>query len=223
MIERILNGDYLRIMDNIKQWQERDVAVKEDISSHSYKVAVFARVLSEDLLNGKNSDSVKLSIVTNAIFHDWDEVLIGRDLSHNLKYDPEVGERLRGVLSEFVSSKCAKEFCENGSNSEAMMISNINAWVEPFVKRFVKCCDWMAMKYYLSREISMGNRTLYRECVYVRSGLIESLELLIEEFDNWERNSTNVSGVGVTLDKEKVMRFIETLKQEDRENEQREY
>lgn len=41
MIVKIFNGEYLKRLDNILQWQERDVFKQESVSQHSYKVSVF--------------------------------------------------------------------------------------------------------------------------------------------------------------------------------------
>ena len=76
MIQKILDGDYLKRLDNIIQWQERDVFKHESVSQHSYKVTIFARVLLEDIF-GRTEDAkinkYKLDCVTHAMFHDWDE------------------------------------------------------------------------------------------------------------------------------------------------------
>ena len=45
MIEKIYNGNYLTRLDNIIQWQERDVFQRESVSQHSYKVSIFCKVL----------------------------------------------------------------------------------------------------------------------------------------------------------------------------------
>ena len=58
MIDKIFNGPYLRRLDNIIQWQEKDVFAKESVSQHSFKVAVFTSVILEDIFPTKNSHNV---------------------------------------------------------------------------------------------------------------------------------------------------------------------
>ena len=89
MIEKVFNGAYLKRLDNIVQWSEKDVFTRETVSSHSYKVTVFCRVLLEEIFRVDNDSTreFKMNCVTHAMFHDWDEALLLRDISHETKYN----------------------------------------------------------------------------------------------------------------------------------------
>ena len=103
MIEKVFNGAYLKRLDNIVQWSEKDVFTRETVSSHSYKVTVFCRVLLEEIFRVDN-DSIrefKMNCVTHAMFHDWDEALLLRDISHETKYNEFNGDKIRAELDEF--------------------------------------------------------------------------------------------------------------------------
>ena len=100
MIEKVFNGAYLKRLDNIVQWSEKDVFTRETVSSHSYKVTVFCRVLLEEIFRVDNDSTreFKMNCVTHAMFHDWDEALLLRDISHETKYNSYNGEQIRSVL-----------------------------------------------------------------------------------------------------------------------------
>ena len=59
MIERIYNGNYLTRLDNIIQWQERDVFQRESVSQHSYKVSIFCKVLLDECFKTENVEVLK--------------------------------------------------------------------------------------------------------------------------------------------------------------------
>jgi hypothetical protein len=191
MISKIKGGDYLKRLDNIKQWQEKDVVKEESVSQHSYKVTVFARILLEDTFGKQQTVEIlnfKLGVTTQAIFHDWDESLIRRDLSHDIKYNNFNGTAVREVLRKLTNHLAENEFSiadALGTETPAstMLIECIK---EPDVdiKLFVKLCDWLAASFYINRELSLGNFNFTEVKVYcdkniksVSIALIEVLKL----------------------------------------------
>lgn len=161
MIKKIFNGQYLRRLDNIIQWQEKDVFKHESVAGHSYKVSVFVRILLEDIFGNSSDVNVlqyKLNCVTHALFHDWDESLILRDLSHELKYNKFNGDKIREVIDEFVDHAVFVEF-GNETDTAKMLNENIGS-VDPGVKLLVKYCDWLALLFFCKRELDLHNDAL---------------------------------------------------------------
>lgn len=167
MLNKIIERKYLHRLDNIKQWQEMDVFKEESVSQHSYKVTIFARVLLEDIFGAsKNSEVLefKMQVITRALFHDWDEALILRDMSHETKYNDYNGDALRAVLNDLSKHIAVNEFREVGalteiSDSSRMMVEMICDCPEP-AKTFAKLCDWLALFFYMQREKHLGNKDL---------------------------------------------------------------
>jgi len=168
MLNKIFRGAYLKRLDNIKQWQEMDVFKEESVSQHSYKVGIFCRILLEDIFGENENVKVlkfKLGCMDRALLHDWDEALILRDMSHEVKYNTFNGEKIREVLDELSSHKASSEFKEwdNQYNvptaSSNLLILNICRPDED-VKKFVKLCDWIALWFYIVREQDLGNKNL---------------------------------------------------------------
>lgn len=163
MIRKILNGDYLSRLDNIVQWQEKNRLHNENVGSHSLKVTVFTRVLLEDSLPGFSPDTVqfKLDCVTLAMFHDFDEALILRDISHETKYNDFNGEEIRKAINDYARYLSQKEFQECGERGFTdvfqMLFNNICCPNED-VKQFVKLADWLALLYNLNIEKGLGNK-----------------------------------------------------------------
>lgn len=159
MLEKIFNGEYLKRLDNIKQWQEIDVFNKESVAQHSYKVSIFCRVLLEDIFGGNTKKEIlkfKLDCITYAMLHDWDEALILRDISHCIKYNAYNGEEIRNSLNHLTSHLVEKEF--GGKDDSSIMLRNFISEPETLVKKFVKLCDWLALEFYVEREIEFGNK-----------------------------------------------------------------
>lgn len=190
MIKKIINGNYLKRLDNIKQWQEQDVFNQESVSQHSYKVAIFARVLLEDIFESNSTLDVikyKLDVTTQALLHDWDEALIRRDISHDTKYNKFNGEDIREALDNLSEHLAKEEFKENKkdineassgyfsepTSSSDLLVSSIVS-PEEGVKTFVKLCDWLALRFYVIREIQLGNRGFENTLNYCNENIIKS-------------------------------------------------
>ena len=180
MIKKILSADYLKRLDNIKQWQERDTFKEESVSQHSYKVTIFARILLEDIFKIENEEIIKfkLDVVTLAMFHDWDEALILRDLSHDTKYNEFNGDKIREQLDNLSHHLSEKEF------GEGELISNQLECPDKLVKAFVKFCDWLALQYFVKREISLGNKNFELTLKYCRENLEKAEDKLFISLNN---------------------------------------
>jgi len=187
MLEFILKSDYLKRLDNIKQWSEIDTFKEESVSQHSNKVAAFARIALEDVFDGNHGNykvvKFKLDVTTGALFHDWDESLLLRDLSHDTKYNPHNGKELRKVLDDLSSHLAEKEFGESGlrnDDSSRMLIDCVSP-EKDLVHLFVKYCDWLAIIFFVNREISLGNTGFVPRLRYAQESIENCASVLVEE------------------------------------------
>lgn len=202
MIKKVLFGDYLKRLDNIKQWQEMDVFNHESVAQHSYKVAIFCRVLLEDIFGNDNQNEFKLKCVSRALLHDWDEALIYRDMSHEIKYNSFNGSDIRRVLDDFVRNKAKIEFAEDEGNTQSdasrMMIHHVTE-TDGAEKKLVKFCDWLALLFYVKREQDLGNQSLgvqWKRCIENTIRAADELkEALDEEFPGVEKNYSEINNI----------------------------
>ena len=196
MFEKIFNGTYLSRLDNIVQWLERDRHNQESVSQHSYKVTIFSRVLLEEIFGDNNSADVlkfKLDVVTFAMLHDWDEALILRDLSHDMKYNSFNGDEIREEVNK-LSEHIAKRDFNDGSPAGNMLVKNITD-VDKDVKIFVKVCDWLALQFYIYREIQLGNRQFYETAAYCNDSIEKSSEACRRMLEARFRDSADISAL----------------------------
>ena len=186
MIEKVFNGVYLKRLDNIVQWSEKDVFTRETVSSHSYKVTVFCRVLLEEIFRVDNDSTreFKMNCVTHAMFHDWDEALLLRDISHETKYNSYNGEQIRSVLDNLSKHLAVNEFLDETSTGEFIFGAIFTN--DESVNSFCKVCDWLALAFFIKREQSMGNQNLYAQETTVKDGLRKSINrcvgILVQRF-----------------------------------------
>lgn len=186
MIEKVFNGAYLKRLDNIVQWSEKDVFTRETVSSHSYKVTVFCRVLLEEIFRVDNDSTreFKMNCVTHAMFHDWDEALLLRDISHETKYNSYNGEQIRSVLDNLSKHLAVNEFLDGTSTGEFVLGAIFTN--DESVNSFCKVCDWLALAFFIKREQSMGNQNLDAQETTVKDGLRKSINrcvgILVQRF-----------------------------------------
>ena len=186
MIEKVFNGAYLKRLDNIVQWSEKDVFTRETVSSHSYKVTVFCRVLLEEIFRVDNDSTreFKMNCVTHAMFHDWDEALLLRDISHETKYNSYNGEQIRSVLDNLSKHLAVNEFLDGTSTGEFVFGAIFTN--DESVKSCWKVCDWLALAFFIKREQSMGNQNLDAQETTVKDGLRKSINrcvgILVQRF-----------------------------------------
>ena len=186
MIEKVFNGAYLKRLDHIVQWSEKDVFTRETVSSHSYKVTVFCRVLLEEIfsVDSYSIREFKMNCVTHAMFHDWDEALLLRDISHETKYNSYNGEQIRSVLDNLSKHLAVNEFLDGTSTGEFVFGAIFTN--DESVNSFCKVCDWLALAFFIKREQSMGNQNLDAQETTVKDGLRKSINrcvgILVQRF-----------------------------------------
>lgn len=176
MLEKIYNGKHLSKLDKIMQWEDKETVRNESVGGHSYKCSVFCSVLLEDIFpgNGNNDwNTLKIRCLNRALFHDWDETFISRDISHEVKYNKHNGERIRATLDEYVKAAATEEFGVEGVISESMFMDKA---ADFGVYSIVKLCDWMAMSYFIKREQSLGNSSLNDVIPTITSNMLRCCE-----------------------------------------------
>lgn len=167
-------------LDNIKQWEERDSVIKESVSQHSFKVSAICVYLLEKIasINKMKADSSYQWLVfankcmKYAILHDFDESILGRDISHVVKYNSYNGEQIRGILNDFVDNKL-KELDLTFVRED-----------DVDVKVFVKLCDWISMLTFIMRNKNAGSTSFERERAYCQESISKSIETVITMLQN---------------------------------------
>jgi len=164
-------------LDNIKQWEERDSVIKESVSQHSFKVSAICVFLLENITDfPPEFYEFKLKCVEYSILHDFDESILGRDISHVVKYNYFNGSDIRESLTEFVEHQ--------------LETINLKFLFDKFkdkdVKTFCKLCDWLGMYTFIIRNEIMGVKVFESEKVYclnhIKSKRIECEEILKDRF-----------------------------------------
>lgn len=160
-------------LDNIKQWEERDSVIKETVSQHSFKVSAICIYILEDIAkkNGLKSDyrwiDFALKCVEYSVLHDFDEAILGRDISHVVKYNHHNGEKIREQLNDFVEYQ-----------TKELGLEFVNESIDGDVKSFVKMCDWFAMLTFIARNEKMGVSSFQNERSYCMEKASESMEVV---------------------------------------------
>ena len=190
MIEKIFSGDYLKRLDNIIQWSEKDVFRRESVSQHSYKVTIFCRVMLQEIFGDLSECTDKIQTfamrcVDHAMFHDWDEALLLRDISHETKYNPYNGEEIRRVLDNLSQYLSVRELTDH-TLCGSFVHGALNEQ-DRDVLLFCKFCDWMALAFFIRREMSLGNKNLNPQIKTVENGLKkcgeECKEMFLKKFN----------------------------------------
>ena len=107
------------------------------------------------------------------MLHDWDEALILRDLSHDMKYNSFNGDEIREEVNKLSEHIANRDF-NDGSAAGNMLVKNITD-VDKDVKIFVKLCDWLSLQFYIYREIQLGNRRFYETAAYCNDNIEKTL------------------------------------------------
>lgn len=164
-------------LDNIHQWEERDSVIKETVSQHGFKVASICLYILEKIENKfKISNpswlTFKYGCLKHAVLHDFDESILGRDISHTVKYNKQNGEQIRDALDWFV----------NYQIEELNIGFLFNA--EEDVKTFVKMCDWIALYTFIVRNENMGVKTFGEEKQYC----LQNIKIFVEKVSKFFKN-----------------------------------
>lgn len=166
-------------LDNIKQWEERDSVIKESVSQHSFKVSAICVFILEKIDEEKTPIEFtyfKVRCIEYSILHDFDESIIGRDISHTVKYNEFNGSTIRNSISEYVNH-CLQNL---GLSNLFMKLEDSD------VELFCKLCDWIALYTFIVRNEAMGVNSFAGEKEYclknIQIKIIEVEKMLYNEF-----------------------------------------
>ena len=174
--------EHLSRLDNIHQWEERDSIIKESVSQHSFKVSAIAhyllRTIEKEMKELLSDDSAtylkfvefKANCLSYAILHDFDEAIIGRDISHVVKYNSYNGEKIREAINDFVN------------HQETLDFQGLMSKPTEVVKKFVKVCDWVALSTFCERNREMGCISFISESYYCNEKLREAIRRFVKIF-----------------------------------------
>lgn len=183
---------HLSKLDNVHQWEERDSIIKESVSQHSFKVSAIAHYLLRAIENEIREVNFygrfevkflefKSESLSYAILHDFDEAIIGRDISHVVKYNPYNGDKIREAINDFVN------------HQETMDFQGLLPKPTEIIKKFVKICDWIALSTFCERNNQMGCLEFNYEIAYCRERLRNSFDEFVNIFN--EEFSVDLSKV----------------------------
>ena len=172
---------HLSRLDNVHQWEERDSVIKESVSQHSFKVAAichfmlneyeksakkFCSPISNDWLERYNWLEFKYECLSYAVLHDFDEAILGRDISHVVKYNDFNGEEIRKAINNYVNHITKEDFA----------VGSIPQPTQE-VKYFVKMCDWIALSTFCDRNLTVGCMVFTNEYTYCNDNLSEAISI----------------------------------------------
>ena len=98
----------------------------------------------------------KYQTLKMALMHDFDEAILRRDITHEVKYNAYNGFEVRNVLDRFVEHQLYEEF---GEESDVVKTLSEKEEYYHVAHAIVKVADWMALLYFLNRELAIGNRS----------------------------------------------------------------
>lgn len=166
MIKEAIQGGYLEKLDKITQWEEKEVLHHETVSQHSFKVAVYTKAILDDIFGTESDEKIaefKYKTLSYAIAHDFDEAILLRDISHELKYNSFNGADIRHALDNYVDHVLKQDkFLTSMMDS-----TNLN-------KKFVKLADWIALMTFCTRELNMIQvKDIQERYTYICSKLVD--------------------------------------------------
>lgn len=170
--------EHLSRLDNVHQWEERDSIIKESVSQHSFKVGAITHYVLNVLENEMIKEGYlktpyqpftqfKADCLSYAILHDFDEAIIGRDISHVVKYNSYNGEKIREAINDFVN------------HQETLDFQGLLPKPTEIVKKFVKLCDWVALITFCERNGNLGCISFHTEERYCLDNIRKSIDAVV--------------------------------------------
>lgn len=190
-LKRVFNADYISRLDNIKQWLERDRIQQESVTQHSFKVSVFANCILDELWPDEKADlkimKFKYQTLKMAMYHDFDEAILCRDISHELKYNGYNGEQIRQALDDYVNHVFRVWDNDNDSNIAKLILKKVPNY--QLMHAIVKVADWFALLFFLCREAEISHASWVKNHItYCNEGCQKAITnlffmLKVEGFD----------------------------------------
>jgi 5'-deoxynucleotidase YfbR-like HD superfamily hydrolase len=172
IFRKFLNDPEFDQINNMVRWNGVSRIKDETVAHHSYIVAWLSRVIAEEMFD---DDSIKLKIVSFALFHDFDEMFTG-DVLNPFKYNSFNGVEIRNCIDEFLNYKIKNKF-NSQSNSDKMFRELLLKDFPDYVSKIVKVSDWFSMYFYLVKEIKLGNKGVDKQ----REFCIQSIKIACDD------------------------------------------
>lgn len=179
LIVRLFIDEEFDALNDTVRWNGIARIKDETVATHEHIATIFARIIAEELFANVGEDnwliaqSLILSIVTGTMFHDFDENITG-DVLYHVKYNSFNGEALRNCLNAYVEHKMNTILNKN-KPGENMLIEALQK--QGIEKKIIKLCDWLSLIFYVSKEISLGNKRFKKKW----DKPIASMKLVCEE------------------------------------------
>ena len=154
--EKLFYDEHFDQLNNMVRWNGMKRIKDETVAHHSFIVTWFTRVLVEEIFI---DDKPKLLATTYAVFHDFDEMFTG-DIINPFKYNELNGVDIRKSIGEFVEYKVEDKFPSNGNLTDRMLNNMMTGKIPVYIKKIVKISDWLSMRFYLQKEIDLGNKSV---------------------------------------------------------------
>ena len=178
------------ILLNLERWNGHRVEKEENVATHSFFVALFARLFAEAIFGAKESQ-LKKEVMEWGLTHDYRETF-DYDINHSVKYNEGNGEQIRKLLDDFTDREMQKKYIEKNvffDEEYPVLINNFlyNAskkeLYSDLVVDIVKIADWYSCLYYLVREKRMGNVGLEKEYVHTFKGFTQKCKEFLETYE----------------------------------------
>jgi 5'-deoxynucleotidase YfbR-like HD superfamily hydrolase len=181
ILQTYVKNDDLRKIDHIYRFQGSPIIQTETITSHSWWVAFFARILPSHIFNEElliesigraNYDTILLNLISFALFHDVREIVVG-DILFTVKYNSHNGNTLREALNDYEEIRMVELF-----GDENLVTQYSKSTTILYQKHILKICDWCSLLKQLQNEYSLGNRNLDDVLKNTKIGLLNNIDAL---------------------------------------------
>jgi len=169
LIIRMFVDEDFDALNNTVRWNGKARNKDETVAHHEMIATIFGRIIVEEIFMPTElqithlvQQDMKLQIITAIMFHDFDEFITG-DVLHHVKYNPHNGYQIKKMLEEFIDYKM-KVLFDDEVPAEKMILDACDP--NEYIKLIVKVCDWLALLFYVSKEVSLGNKRFKREWDY---------------------------------------------------------
>jgi 5'-deoxynucleotidase YfbR-like HD superfamily hydrolase len=171
IFEKFLHDPEFDQLNNMVRWNGMNRIKDETVAHHSYIVTWFSRVLAEEIFD---CDSIKLKIISYALFHDFDEMFTG-DILHPLKYNKFNGTNIKQSIDDYLDFKINEKFSSD-NNTDKMFRNLLMKDFPDYVSKIVKLADWLSMYFYINKEMQLGNKSITEQRRYCIESILKACE-----------------------------------------------
>lgn len=182
MILNDLLNEPVSKFNTITRFQGNDfIGDKESIAQHSFWVVLICDIIHDKLfLASELKDELYKKLIRKSIYHEFDEVLIGNDITHPLKYNLHHGEKLREIIDSIVldlASKSTDGFSEI-YYKEVLKVEKTDM-IEIITSKIIKIADWLSFLAVCVNQYNIGNKSV----ITMRNIGVKKCLIVIDEFE----------------------------------------